>query len=57
MKSFLKRENETLLSQPSSEKDKLRTVALFAFTPNIKAFGRRLLASGFHKIQRDVLAK
>lgn len=35
----------------------LRIVAPFASPPNIRAFGRRLLASGFRKIQRDVFAK
>ncbi|RKT49716.1 RNA polymerase primary sigma factor [Azonexus fungiphilus] len=35
----------------------LRIVAPFASPQNIRAFGRRLLASGFRKIQRDVFAK
>ncbi len=35
----------------------LRIVAPFASPPKIRAFGRRLLASGFRKIQRDVFAK
>lgn len=35
----------------------LRIVAPFASPPHVRAFGRRLLASGFRKIQRDVFAK
>lgn len=35
----------------------LRIVAPFASPQNIRAFGRRLLASGFRKIQRDVFVK
>lgn len=35
----------------------LRIVASFASPPHVRAFGRRLLASGFRKIQRDVFAK
>lgn len=40
-----------------AEGGELRIVAPFASPPNIRAFGRRLLASGFRKIQRDVFAK
>lgn len=39
------------------EGGELRIVAPFASPPNVRAFGRRLLASGFRKIQRDVFAK
>lgn len=35
----------------------LRIVAPFASPPHVRAFGRRLLASGFRKIQSDVFAK
>ena len=40
-----------------AEGGELRIVAPFASSPNVRAFGRRLLASGFRKIQRDVFAK
>lgn len=40
-----------------NEGGELRIVAPFASPPNVRAFGRRLLASGFRKIQRDVFAK
>lgn len=40
-----------------AEGGELRIVAPFASPPNVRAFGRRLLASGFRKIQRDVFAK
>lgn len=35
----------------------LRIVAPFASPPNIRAFGRRLLASGFRMIQKDVFIR
>lgn len=40
-----------------TEGGELRIVAPFASPPNVRAFGRRLLASGFRKIQRDVFVK
>lgn len=40
-----------------AEGGELRIVAPLASPPNIRAFGRRLIASGFRKIQRDVFAK
>lgn len=40
-----------------AEGGELRIVAPFASPPNVRAFGRRLLASGFRKIQRDVFVK
>ena len=40
-----------------AEGGELRIVAPFSSPPNVRAFGRRLLASGFRKIQRDVFAK
>ncbi|WP_374326935.1 sigma-70 family RNA polymerase sigma factor [Azonexus sp.] len=40
-----------------AEGGELRIVAPFASPPHVRAFGRRLLASGFRKIQRDVFAK
>jgi RNA polymerase primary sigma factor len=35
----------------------LRIVAPYASPPKVRAFGRRLLAAGFRRIQRDVFAK
>lgn len=40
-----------------AEGGELRIVAPFAAPPQVRAFGRRLLAFGFRKIQRDVFAK